>query len=61
MWQSHGKRMDAAVKLRSFESSYKQLVATLLRHEKILSSDEYGEGTLWIMKLIQVQVQKAII
>ena len=33
LWQSHGKRMDAAVKLRSFEASYKQLVASLLSHD----------------------------
>jgi len=52
--------MDSAIKLRSFEGNYKVLVATLFRHEKILSSDEYGKGTLWIMKLIELHEQNHI-
>ena len=100
--------MDAAVKLRSFEASYKQLVASLLsqdfkiylqhfhlvtfswnwvkwghfgvfknnvwdqpmfqvyfenlekRHEKILSSNEYGDTTTWIIKLIEMHNQHHI-
>ena len=44
--------MDAAIKLRSFESGYKALVSCLLTHEVVLSSQEYGDGSAWIEKLL---------
>ena len=52
LWQSHGKRMDAAVKLRSFEASYKQLVASLLSQDlktylQLSHFDLKGSDKVW--------------
>lgn len=44
--------MEAAVKLRSFESGYKNLASALLAHASLLSSDQYGNGSSWILQLI---------
>ena len=45
--------MEAAVKLRSFESGYKNLVSALLTHSSLLSSDQYGNGSAWIRQLLE--------
>ena len=49
--------MDAAIKLRSFEAGYKAIVTQLLHHAKLLSSEEYGEGSAWISRLVELHAE----
>lgn len=49
--------MEAAVKLRSFESGYKNLVASLLAQSALLSSEQYGQGSAWIRQLLTDHAQ----